>query len=330
MGPWEIKFRKFFEEEKNRIYSYHLFSKCIFGQFKEGEVKDILDDNKKYLSEDFYKLFEYVVKEAEKKKSYSASIFPTLISINLAKNFFFRNEKIPTRDEIFYYLYMISTGVFYNNFVINLITPNENAWLNFLDKLKSEESFILLDSNDKKAKGIQLSSLVKYLYIGTTRIPRVRRNILVFILINFFVVWWLRENKNIRVNSLEETNEVLVNEGLDERAALIVFEYGKEKRKFFIYPRINEFIQKWYFKYLKSGDERDLFLPRFLFSLVDFRNEQSINDLDKFIYFLIRGYVSGELIDRLIRNKINQIRDNKENSRVVSTIKNAKDFFEVI
>ncbi|MEM4460860.1 MAG: hypothetical protein QXY70_01845 [Nanopusillaceae archaeon] len=333
MEYWEQKFKNFFSQKENKIYSYYIFSKCIFGQFNSGKIKEILEDKKRYLSEEFFEIFEYLIKEIEKNKSYTASIFPTMLSFKVAKNFFLKNEKFPNREEIFYFLYLISTGIFCKNLVVNLITSNEQAWENFLEKLKSEKQFIIGLSDEKETteiNGIRVDSLVRYLYINKKNIPLIERNILVFILLNFFVVWWLKENKKIRVHSLADLKNILPNEGIDERSALIIFEYGKEKKKIFIYPRINEFIQKWYFKYLQSGEEKDLFLPKFLFTLVDFDDKESFHHLDKFLYFLLRGYVNGELLDKLMQSKINQLKKAKKQQRKLFGIKNAKEFFQAI
>ncbi|MFH8120206.1 MAG: hypothetical protein QXS37_05380, partial [Candidatus Aenigmatarchaeota archaeon] len=294
MGKWETKFKEFFKKESNKNYAYPIFSSFIFGQIKHGEIRRILNEPESY-KQNFFQIFE----DLAKKKEYSASIFPTLIAPKEASNFFLGGEKKPDREEIFRFLYLISTGIYHSNIVINLITKEEDKWEDFLSQLKSEASLIILNEN-RQLKGINLNILKEKLGINIPLILLVR-NIFLFTLINFFVVWWLEEKNKIQIDSLEEIGKELIKIGISDDAVLVLFEKPRgEKTKVFFYPRLSRFIQKWYSEYLLTAKEENNYLPKFLFSLVDFDDERSIKYLDKFLYFLFRGNVNGEILEKLL------------------------------
>lgn len=336
MGKWETKFKKFFEKESNKNYAYPIFSSFIFGQLRGssgGKIREILDNPESYLK-NFFQLFE----DLAQKKEYTASIFPTIISSKEAINFFLPGEKKPNREEVFQYLYLVSTGIYHRNIIINLITEKENKWESFLSKLKSEESFIILTKNENQQSKkpsisveINFNTLKKYIGCNIPFIP-LERNIFLLTIINFFVVWWLKEKNKIKINSLEEIGKVLTSKiGLSDNAVLIVFEKRRnEKTKVFFYPRLSRFIQKWYSEYLKTGKEEDNYLPKFLFSLVDFDDERSINYLDKFLYFLFRGNVNGEILEKLLNLKTKLIINLRKEGKQVFPILEVSKFCRAI
>lgn len=331
MGKWETKFKEFFEKESNKNYAYPIFSSFIFGQIKHGEIREILNDPESY-KQNFFQIFE----DFAKKKEYSASIFPTLIAPKEASNFFLEGEKKPEREEIFRFLYLISTGIYHSNMVINLITKEEDKWEDFLSQLKSEASLIILNDN-RQVKGINLNILKEKLGINIPLIPLVRniflfmRNIFLFTLINFFVVWWLEEKNKIQIDSLEEIGKELIKIGISNDAVLVLFEKPRgEKTKVFFYPRLNRFIQKWYLDYLTTMNDENNYLPKFLFSLLDFSDERSIDYLDKFLYFLLRGNANGEILDKLLNLKIKRNIDLRKSKKQIYPILKTSKFFEII
>ncbi|MEM3473832.1 MAG: hypothetical protein QW735_04515 [archaeon] len=336
MGKWETKFKEFFEKESNKNYAYPIFSSFIFGQLRGssgGKIREILNNPESY-KKNFFQIFEDLIL----KEEYTSSIFPTLISPKEASNFFLREEKRPNREEVFRYLYLVSTGIYHRNIIINLITEEEDKWENFLSKLKSEEAFIILKVNENQQSKkpsisveTNLNTLKKHLGCNIPFIP-LQRNIFLLAIINFFVVGWLKEKAKIEISSLEEIGKVLASKiGISDDAVLVVFEKrGNEKAKVFFYPRLSRFIQKWYSDSLTTGEEKNNYLPRFLFSLVDFDDDRSIEYLDKFLYFLFRGNVNGEILEKLLNQKIKLIIDSRKESTPVLPILEISKFCRAI
>lgn len=329
MGEWEQKFKKFFDKDSNKQYAYPIFSSFIFGQINNGKIRKILSDPQSY-KQRFFEIFEELIN----KKEYSASIFPTLIAPREALNFFLREEKKPDREEVFRFLYLISTGIYHSNIIINLITKEENKWNDFLSQLKSETSLIILNEN-QQLEGININILKEKLGIKIPRIP-LNRNIFLFSLINFFV-WWFKQNSQTQIDISEEIAKAmekigieLAKIGITEDAVLVLFEKPRgEKRKVFFCPRLSKFIQKWYLEYLTTMDDKNNYLPQFLFSLVDFDDERSIDYLDKFLYFLFHGHVNGEILDKLLNLKIKKVVDLKKERKQFYPILQAVKFFKM-
>lgn len=307
MGYWENKFKEFFKEEINKNFAYPIFSRFLFGQITGGEKRKKLNDIN-YYRKHFFDLIEELYELDEGLKEYTASFFPTLIAPKQAENFYLRNERKPDKEELYCYLYLISSGIYTNNgFLINLLTEKEEGWESFVKKLKNEEAAIFIKKENNYPNGLKKEFLMKYLYVKIN-FPPITKNIFIFILINFFVVWWLKEKNKITISSLDDLDKKLEKAGIDKTATLVLFDYsGREKKKVFFYPRINKFIEQWYFDYLKTGDKKHIFLPKFLsnFLINDKQfKDLSLSYLDKFLYYLLRGHINGEILDKLINLRI--------------------------
>lgn len=322
MGEWEAKFREFFKNDTEKRYARDIVKK-LFGQFTTGELaekmKKMYEDS---YEKNFFSIFDTFAENIENKKEYSASIFPTLISPDKGANFFLKNEKKPDREELFYFFYLLATGIFCDKYIINLDT-NSDAWYSFLQKLKREESFIFSKNKEgvKYNQGIRTDILSSYLSPSIKYIPRpITSNMFVFMMINFYVIWWLQENYDLKIKDEFALPEYLEDIGIDDTATLYIFEYAskdrnaREKNKIYIYPKINKFINQWYAKYLSSHNEDDLFLPKFLSSFLindDQFKDKLLKYLDKFLYYLLRGHVNGKLLDQLVNLKIDLYLKNK-------------------
>ncbi|MCM8787735.1 MAG: hypothetical protein NC935_06770 [Candidatus Omnitrophica bacterium] len=314
MGKWELNFREYFKEKSNRIFAYRIFSDFLFSQIRGKAEKRKKLDNRDYYINNFFDLIDFLYEDLIKMKNYSTTIFPTLISIKEAENFYFINEKQPEREEIFYYLYLLSTSIYTyrgNRYLINLISDNKKGWESFISEIKKEEAGIFIinkESSPISIDGLNTSKINSYL---NSKIPfsLKSRNVFIFALINFFVVWWLKERRKIIITSLEDLDKKLKDENIDDSATLVLFDFsGNEKKKIYFYPRLNKFIEKWYFDYLKSQDDKDIFLPKFLANFIIYDKKYqnlSTNYLDKFLYYLLKDQVNGELLDKLINLHIN-------------------------
>lgn len=329
MEYWEKKFKDYFSIKENRVFSYRIWNDMVFGSVSQGEKRKILRDFNLYNNK-FFELFDRIVEESE-KKGYSAIIYPTIVSFSNAKNFFLNEEKNPTREEIFQFLYLVGTGVFSGGFVVNLLGGNQENWERFINTLKKDEAAILRgDQKTLNIKGLDLNYISSYLNVNV-KIPWDKRHIFIFAFINFFVVWWLKEKEGRMIPRPSNISEFMAEKGIDNSATLVLFEFSKsEKNKVYFYPRINQFINKWYSEFLVSGKKEDIFLPQFLFSFLIFDKEfrdLSRNYLDQFLYFLLRGNVNGELLEKLVQLKVKSSIKNRKNNKKVYPVKFVDKFY---
>jgi hypothetical protein len=107
--------------------------------------------------------------------------------------------------------------------------------------------------------------------------------------------------------------KVIPDLGVDDSISLVFFNIPKQKKEMHIFPRLKDFIVKWYYDYLTGAEDVDLLF--FLSSLyVTDKDYQKISDavMNKFIYYLLRGYINGELLTDIISIKIRyELKDKK-------------------
>jgi hypothetical protein len=81
-----------------------------------------------------------------------------------------------------------------------------------------------------------------------------------------------------------------------------------------ITPRLKDFVIKWYENFLAGKEEHAYFLS-FLSSIyVNHKNYRKVADplMNKFFYYLLRGYVNGELLGDIVNLKIKyELKENK-------------------
>jgi hypothetical protein len=80
------------------------------------------------------------------------------------------------------------------------------------------------------------------------------------------------------------------------------------KRAVDLIPRAREFMNRWYSDFIayETTEITDPPLGRFLSSLYVRGSEESENALDKFLFYLLRGEVNGEILEELINLKVEE------------------------
>lgn len=304
MGYWEEKFRNYFQSRANKLYARSILM-TLFGHYTtDKEVKDKFSDIESYLNS-FFDFIEYLY---FRKRLYQTGLFPTLVTVEKGVNFYLKGEKELDREEAFQMIYLLLTGVFIskNKVIVNLLSSNEEGWRRFVDLLRREEAAVVKDDQNGGITGIDYNFIYKFL--GVKEFPIDYPNIFVFSFINFFVRWWFKEKNRVKVSDIFELSKEIENKGLDDSTVLVYIQVPKKAgRRVYFFSKVNRFLTQWYGKYLLSGDEKDIFLPRFLSNFVIYDKkykDKILTSLDKFIYYLLNGKINGELLDKLINFKL--------------------------
>jgi hypothetical protein len=139
------------------------------------------------------------------------------------------------------------------------------------------------------------------------------------LMLSYFISW-IKERTQGDQEWIQRINAIglssaLSELGIDDTIALITFNIHKQKKEMYIIPRLKDFIVKWYENFM-SGMEEPAYLLSFLSSIyVNHKNYREVADplMNKFIYYLLRGYVNGELLCDIVNLKIKY--ELKENLR---------------
>ena len=124
---------KFLKKDRNKRYAAYILRK-LTGQYKHGLIAEIRKNGS--FIDKIETVIEYLVEEsAMRKKRYTASILPTIITPEQAPNFWFKNEKEPTGNEIYKFLFLLLTGLYQGNYVINLDNVDLSLMRSFRDQL---------------------------------------------------------------------------------------------------------------------------------------------------------------------------------------------------
>ncbi|MBS7657987.1 hypothetical protein KEJ20_02370 [Candidatus Bathyarchaeota archaeon] len=293
---------QFLSNEKNRHYALPIFKKLIQA-IKHGPVAEVKKAGREELIEKMPAIFEKMKNEALKRRRYVAHIFPTIISPELAPNFYIGRES-PTEDEIYRFFYLIISGIYKGSYVINLDNVDEKLISKFREELINENLLVL---PSQKGSGIDVKKLLNC--IGVKVAPLLTEFIYSFAIISFFISWikslekveeW---NKNIEELGLDLVLEKL---GIRDDITLVIFNIPREKKEMYYIPRLKNFFLTWYKKFLENR-ENSPSIVMFIFStyITDMQyRELSSSLLNKFLYYFLNGYVNGELLNKLINLKI--------------------------
>lgn len=239
---------------------------------------------------------------------FSASIIPTIISARRARNFLFSNERKPTESEIYYWLYLTLSGLYSGPIIVNLTNVGEKAKDDFVKDIRSQE--IIVKSN----KAINWKKLVKI--CGPMPF---REYTFAFVFLNYFVYWYReklkeklkREEYQKKLSEMGVTQVVMSDLGVADEACLYVCVVRGKRTMDFI-PKVKEFISRWYSNFFSNPDLEYPPLGRFLSSLYVIGSEESAEIMNKFLYYLLRGEINGELLEKLTILKADNILKNEK------------------
>lgn len=341
---YKEKLEGFFKEKKENVtYVLPIFEK-LTQAIKQGEEskdkerirkrikEEITENNYKEIGEELFKFIEQRVNKAIEKGTYTADIFPTIISQENAPNFYVGREK-PDEEEVYKLLYLMFTGIYKGDRIVNVDNVEESLRANFREYLINEKILIAPGSSEEKV-GADIGKMLSKL--GIKKSPLIDNFIYSFIILSIFVAWIKEKNLKKEKNE-EEIENIIGREELEkileekikltDEVTLVVFHIPKQKKKTYYLPKIRNFILNWYYDYL-VGLENNPSIIKFVFSNYiadEDYSKLSSNLLDKFLYYFLNGHVNGELLNKLVTLKIFYELRTKKGKK--SGFSKARDFF---
>ncbi|MEM5871954.1 MAG: hypothetical protein QW051_03715, partial [Candidatus Aenigmatarchaeota archaeon] len=116
---YETLLKEFLSKNSNRIYASNILIK-LTGQHQHGFIAETRKSGVLAFIDRMEDIIDDLVEDSTKKERYTASILPTAISPEMAPNFWFKNEKKPTREETYRLLYLLLTSVYTGSYLFNL------------------------------------------------------------------------------------------------------------------------------------------------------------------------------------------------------------------
>jgi len=290
----------YLQNELNRKYSAKILSKLLQQRFRKGMYVIGRGSQAKRFSEmELYsKSFEVCnsLVAHVKSKGYDASVVPTTISNDLAPNFRIQ-ETLPDEGELWRFLYLLVTGLHYRDFVVNLDKVPPELTNAFRQVLIKNEYLVFR----QEFTGLNVQKMLSDL-----KVPKMllKEFIFSFLVLTYFIKFW-KDRKQYKelLESLPSNLRMVDYPPINDDATLVVFSLPREKKQMFIFPRLQGLIARW-FEY----DFDDVpSVAKFVFSLYipdkKYR-DKSLGFLNKFLYYLLRNEVNGDLLDKLIIDKI--------------------------
>ncbi|MEM3420694.1 MAG: hypothetical protein QW835_05665 [Candidatus Hadarchaeum sp.] len=294
---YKEQLKEYLQKHTNRKIAAAIF-KSITSQYKKkteiGRLREKASSNPSELMYAIEGLKEKILKD----KEFSASVVPTVISSGEARNLLFSNEKEPTEESVYFWLSTLLTGFASGSAVVNLINVDERAKEDFRDDLIGRKVIIEGKVDREKLQNI------------SGRLPFTEYTF-AFELLNYFMFWCrtklmeLQDRKQLekwrRIGIIENLPQLI---GVRDDTALVVYWIPRrEKRKAEFIPRIRDFTVRWYSDFLENFKIEQPPLGKFLSSLYVPGSKESGITLDKFIFYLLRGEINGELIEELVNSK---------------------------
>ncbi len=316
---WKNRLFEFWKKRENREYCIPIMEKLLQANFRKGRyVIKIKRKRLEILPEEIEKKLEEISEHLIEKaleEGYGAYVVPFMISMDRAPNFFIQKE-LPKEEELWWWLYHLFTGLHFGDYIVTLTNVPEEIVLHFRNHLV-ENNFIIFQ---KEKSGIDLKRLA-----GELKVPPGpfydSGSLFAFLVLSYFAKF-LRDYK--------EKEEIAKLSGkslpiLTDEATLFLFILSREKKKVYVFPRLNTLLSK----YFKDVIEEKKDLPSILTFVCSFYigekryREKSIGLLDKFVHYLLHGYVSGELLSQLVELKISYEVGREKNYGIFGS----KDFF---
>jgi hypothetical protein len=292
---WEQIFYNYFQDEGCKKYSFKIFQK-LFAQFRSGEFKKLTI--KESFENEFKELINQFVQKNVKEAHFSSSIIPTMLSDSVAKNFYLnlKSSQYPIEEnEIYFWLFHITSGIFYRNYVFNIISSKPKKWVLFLKEFKNKSLEAGLINSER---GLDKDILKDYL--GLKRITLEIDNLVVLYILAFFAKIFSEEN--------EELEEL----GIDDASVGILTEIVPgSKNKIYFYTKINRFIKNVFY----ANEEFTTDFMRTIESLITYDKnykDMSLKFVNNLLYHLLKYQrLNGEMLYKVIDLKINSLKHQK-------------------
>lgn len=297
------KLDEYLRKEVHRISASAIFDR-LTRQCTAGKIKEIKEKIKGGEIEYLHQGIEYVKNSILEKREFMAYLVPTVVSYEKARSFLFSNEKEPTEEDVYNWLYLLLTGVHgvsqRNLFVVNLLNVSEEVKDRFFMELISDKVFV------PKDRGIDLKRLSD---ICDGPMPFTGEYTFAFLYLNYFMNFCRRLPKEPKMFEKWGLTDLLEKSGVTNETTLLTIEIPSrgEKSKIYFVPKVAEFAIKWYSEFFLDPNIKYPQLGKFISSLYVIHRqyrEFSAGLLNKFLYYLLHGEVNGELLEKLIRLKV--------------------------
>lgn len=317
----------YLSDKGNCRYSMPIIRNLTQQHLHDPEIQALKTD-----SDNALHICKLLVDRSLASKRYDASLVPTIISPQMAKNFYLKGEKTPSEDELYEFLYSILTGVYKGQYVVNLTNAPQKIMTDFRDSIINENKIIFDSKKDREALGIRLNTFSS-LFLYPRFKPPITELTFPFLVLSYFLCW-LKERSRSRPELLAHLKEVGLEGiietelGIRDDTTLVIYVLSRDKKKCYLISRLKGFILKWYKNYL-DGLEEFPYIVNTLFSMyITDKNYRDLSSdlLDKFLYYFMEGYVNGELLDKMTILKL-EYELKKKNEKIYS-ISYAKEFFE--
>jgi len=287
---------KFIEDENNRKYCMPILQKLL-QQNKKGKYYSIKvgRDSKKFEQEELENKIKEICEtmvEKSLKEGYNTMIVPSMISIDQAPNFYLFKEK-PKEEEPYWWLYHLLTGIHFRDIVVNIVNISEELRKEFREFLINE-NFIILG----KGEGLDVKEIISKAGNKNIKDCLDKEFVVGFLLLSYFA----------KFLSFQKEKEIKWSE-IGDDTSLLVFVLHKQKKRIYIFPRLNLMISKWYEDLFTTNEP--VIVPKisnFVFSLYvkdkKYR-EESKYLLNKFLYYFLSGYVNGDTLCKALEIKAN-------------------------
>jgi len=322
---------KFLEDENNRKYCVSILQRILMSNKRKGKFIVTIDKNKKRLElkpEELERKIEVICEFVVEKtlvEGYNALSVPFMISRDQAPNFSIFDEK-PKEDELWWWIYHLLTGIHFGNIVINLVNVSEEIRNEFREFLVNKKFVMIGGKSGLNTKEILLQ-------VGApARIPLVEQEfILGFLFLTYFAIFWTSRKGKESIEELKKNLETTITSD----ASLLIFVLPREKKRVYVFPRLNRLLINWY-EDLFSLKEGESLIPRistfvFSFYIQDKKyRETTCGLLNKFLYYFLLGHINGEILSKLVEIKAAyELKEAKKRkgSRFHGVPKKAAEFF---
>ena len=276
-----------------RVAAYNLSG--LLYMVKSGKIAS--------LRKDIINNIDEIVDILMKEREYKSTFFPTIISIKKGRNFWIRGYK-PDMDENIKILHLILTGVALQarigreraTILTNMegLTLDERReYLDYLVEIRERsiqgEIYPAIDWN-------RLSNRVFGAYLPYYGEREVYPYIYSFAYTCEFARWLYYKKELVREDILKRKLDLIT-----------IVAGRKVPNEFAVIPGISRFIYRW-FEDITSGETEGrpgigLFIRSFY---DDDQKEKSLSTINKFLYYFMNGYVSGDLLNRLTIDKVSK------------------------
>lgn len=319
---YKRKLFDFLENDANRKYCSPIIKKLLQANLRKRKFVIKIDNTHEKISlapeeieEKIQEILEFIVKKAL-IEGYSTLVVPCMISKYQAPNFYIQDET-PREEELWRFLYLLLTGMHGHDYVLNLDNVSDELLSDFRTWLLNKNYVILSSEHSGLNFGELLSSL---------NIPRavlLEEFIVSFLLLSCFAKFWKEKQDEMKFAEIQ--GEIFAK--VSDDMTFIVFVLSRQKKKMFIFPRMKEILTRYYEDFFESSESIPS-ISRFIFSLCiadkDYR-EKSSKLLNKLLYYMLQGYINGELLSRTIELK-DGYELKKKNKRVYGIL-SASQFF---